>query len=311
MSALPADVDWIDALTPSTDEIALVERWLKVSLPTKDELAEVETSSRMSVVGAAVFLSMPATVRNADGYPTTTPIGFVVFETVVATIRFEHLPSFEKLAKRIADEGGMLPGGPGATVSILELVVDQLADTLEQAGAELDGVSRRVFSGGLGNAERSAPRRSNRALAELMRTVGKEADLISKVSQSLLVLSRIAPFLSARALPTVPSDLKARLETVVSDATSLREFQDHLSDKSAFLLDALLGLSNIEQNNVFRVLTVVSVVGIPPTFFASMYGMNFKGMPEYDWPHGYAYGLTLIACSAVIPAIWFKVKGWW
>ena len=112
MSALPADVDWIDALTPSTDEIALVERWLKVSLPTKDELAEVETSSRMSVVGAAVFLSMPATVRNADGYPTTTPIGFVVFETVVATIRFEHLPSFEKLAKRIADEGGMLPGGP-------------------------------------------------------------------------------------------------------------------------------------------------------------------------------------------------------
>ena len=84
-----------------------------------------------------------------------------------------------------------------------------------------------------------------------------------------------------------------------------------MSNKTAFLLDTLLGLSNIEQNNVFRVLTLVSVVGIPPTFFASMYGMNFKGMPEYDWPHGYAYGLTLIACSAIIPAIWFKVKGWW
>ena len=106
-------------------------------------------------------------------------------------------------------------------------------------------------------------------------------------------------------------DLKARLSTIASDAQSLREFQEHLSEKTSFLLDALLGLSNIEQNNVFRVLTIVSVVGIPPTFFASMYGMNFKNMPEYDWPHGYAYGLTLIACSAIIPAIWFKVKGWW
>ena len=78
-----------------------------------------------------------------------------------------------------------------------------------------------------------------------------------------------------------------------------------------FLLDAALGLINIEQNNVFRVLTVVSVVGVPPTLIASMYGMNFKNMPEYDWHYGYAYGLSLIILSGLVPAIWFKVKGWW
>ena len=309
--ALPPDVDWIDAFRPTSAEVTFLERCLKVRVPTRDDLVEVESSSRMSATDGAVFLSMPATVRDVGGYPTATPIGFVVTKELVVTVRFEHLPSFERLAKRIADEGALSPGGPGAAVSILEIVVDQLADLLERAGGDLDAVSRRVFTGGLGNAKGSAPRRSNRALGEMMHSVGEQADLGSKVSESLLVLSRVAPFLSGRARPAMAPELKARLETVVDDARSLREYQDHLSGKSAFLLDALLGLSNVEQNNVFRVLTIVSVVGIPPTFFASMYGMNFKGMPEYDWPHGYAYGLTLIACSALLPAIWFKVKGWW
>ena len=309
--SFPADVDWIDAYKPSAEETAFLERCLRVHVPTKDDLVEIESSSRMSVADDAVFLSMPVTVRDAAGYPNTTPIGFVVTKDLVATIRFEHLPSFEKLANNIATEGALSASGPGATVSILEIVVDQVADLLELVGADLDAMSRRVFTGSLNNGKGNAPHRSNHALGDVMQRVGQNADFISKVSESLLVLSRIAPFMSARALPAIAPDLKARLVTIVEDAKSLHDYQDHLSNKTAFLLDTLLGLSNIEQNNVFRVLTLVSVVGIPPTFFASMYGMNFKGMPEYDWPHGYAYGLTLIACSAIIPAIWFKVKGWW
>ncbi len=179
----------------------------------------------------------------------------------------------------LSEEGGISAGGPGATVSILEIVVDHLADVLEHAGGDLDAVSRKVFHDGLGNAGGSAPRRSNRALADMMAAVGRGADLASRVSESLLALSRAAAYLAAKARPELDADLKARLSTVGSDAQSLREFQDHLSEKTSFLLDALLGLSNVEQNNVFRVLTIVSVVGIPPTFFASTYGMNFKNMP--------------------------------
>ena len=83
------------------------------------------------------------------------------------------------------------------------------------------------------------------------------------------------------------------------------------SERLQFLLDATLGLTNIEQNNIFRLLTVVSVVGIPPTLVASMYGMNFKFMPELDWSYGYAWGLGLIVLSALVPALWFKRRGWW
>ena len=145
----------------------------------------------------------------------------------------------------------------------------------------------------------------------MLKTIGRDGDLLSKVSESMLGLTRIVQYMLVKGQGEITPELKARLDTVNQDVKSLHDFQDHLTNKSQFLLDTVLGLANIEQNNVFRVLTVVSVVGIPPTFIASMYGMNFKEMPELNWHYGYAYGLTLIFLSAVIPAAWFKVKGWW
>lgn len=308
---LPRDVHWIDALQPTTEEVALLERCMGVELPDKDDLLEVEASSRMSVIDGAVTLSMPATVRDPGGFPSFTPIGFVVTEKVVATIRFAHLLSFEGLAERIVRDDDRLTGGPEATVCILEIIVDHLADVLEKSAGNLDDVSRRAFERAKGYGRGAATKRSNQVFGEMLFAIGREADLVSKVSESLLVLTRITPFLSAKALPAIAPELRARLDTVVADARSLREYQDHLSNKTAFLLDALLGLSNIDQNNVFRVLTIVSVVTIPPTFFAGLYGMNFKNMPELNWEWGYAFGLAVIALSAIIPAVWFKVKGWW
>jgi magnesium transporter len=92
---------------------------------------------------------------------------------------------------------------------------------------------------------------------------------------------------------------------------SLSSHEDRLSEKVQFLLDASLGLIGVEQNDIFKVLTIVSVIGIPPTLIASMYGMNFKNIPEYDWVWGYQYGLTLIVVSALIPLAWFKFRRWW
>ena len=94
------------------------------------------------------------------------------------------------------------------------------------------------------------------------------------------------------------------------DVLSLSDYDGHISNKVQLLLDATLGLINIEQNNIIKVLTIVSVVGIPPTLIASMYGMNFKIMPELNWSWGYPYGLALIALSAVLPLVWFKWRGW-
>jgi len=94
------------------------------------------------------------------------------------------------------------------------------------------------------------------------------------------------------------------------DVASLSDYDEHIANKVQLLLDATLGLINVEQNNIIKVLTIVSVVGIPPTLIASMYGMNFKGMPEYDWAWGYPYALAMIALSAVLPLVWFKWRRW-
>ena len=315
VAEIPASVDWIDVCAPTADEMAQLARWLKVRVPTMADLVEIESSSRLSSDGDTLFMSLPATIKDDAGYPTATPVGFVVTRERVATIRFDRLPSFENLAKQVAAKGELSGGGMGATVSILEVIVDQLADVLERAGNGLDAMSRDIFSGNLMSDKDHRPQQANKALRHLMRKVGRTGDLISKVSESLLGLSRMTPFLAAKApdrlAAALTSDLKTRLDTIGQDARSLHDYQEHIASKTQFLLDALLGLANIEQNNVFRVLTVVSVVGIPPTFFASMYGMNFKYMPELEWAHGYGYGLTLIACSAIGPALWFKVKGWW
>ena len=308
---LPAAVDWIDALAPSPAEMARLGPWLKVRVPTIEDLVEIESSSRLSVDGDTLLMSLPATVKDETGYPKATPIGFIVGKDRVATLRFTSLASFADLANQVARRGDLSPGGMGATITILESIVDHLADVLEGTGEDLDAMSRSTFAGGMIAGGRRRPGQANETLRRLLQRVGRNGDLISKVSESLLGLSRIMPFLVLRGASLVTPELKTRLETIAQDTRSLHDYQEHVASKTQFLLDGLLGLANIEQNNVFRVLTVVSVIGIPPTFIASMYGMNFKYMPELDWSYGYAYGLTLIASSAILPAVWFKLKGWW
>ena len=109
---------------------------------------------------------------------------------------------------------------------------------------------------------------------------------------------------------SLPKELERRLRAANDDVASLTAYQENLANKVQFLLDASLGLINIEQNYVFKILTVVSAVGVPPTLVASIYGMNFKHMPELEWAWGYPYAWGLIVLTTVAPILWFKRKGW-
>jgi magnesium transporter len=144
----------------------------------------------------------------------------------------------------------------------------------------------------------------------ILRRVGHNGDLASKIRDSLLGIARIVPFVLTLAADWLPAEVKPRLETLRQDVASLNDYDAHLVNKVQLLLDATLGLINIDQNNIIKVLTIVSVVGVPPTLVASMYGMNFKYMPELNWAWGYPYGLALITLSAILPLLWFKWRGW-
>jgi magnesium transporter len=134
---------------------------------------------------------------------------------------------------------------------------------------------------------------------------------MSHIRDTLLVLQRATPFLIEHGEGWMEPAVKARLKTAGSDVQSLNEYGVHLTDKLQFLLDAALGFINTEQNELFKVLTIASVAGIPPVLVAGIYGMNFHFMPELSWHYGYLYAWGLMIRSTVLQVIWFKKRGWW
>ena len=314
-AGLPPDAIWIDLTDPSADEAALVEETTGLRVPSRQALSEVESSSRLRRIRNGLSLSTPMiTFDRADS--VLKPLGFVLTKERIVTVRFHELRAFAEVKARLADGDGPAASSTEIFILLMEELVDSLADALEEMGADLDALSTRVFDfdtsarPGARPDDRKAPRRRDIALRRILRSIGRRGKALGKLRASLLGLQRIVPFVAAECGSFAAGDADARFETLQRDIASLDEFETRLTENVQFLLDATLGLINMEQNNTFRILTVVSVVGIPPTLIASMYGMNFKHMPELDWIYGYPYGLALIAASALVPMVYLKVKGW-
>jgi magnesium transporter len=309
--ALPADVVWVDLLNGDPAEVAFIERSTGLHVPTLMELSEIESSSRLRVEKSALYLSTPLVLRTEFGEPLTTSVGFVLRHDLLITIRFAEIKVFSAFAESAAKPDAVHHSGAGAFTGLLGAIVDRMADGLESIGTDLDIVSKRIFHT---NAARTTvhlrPAREDADLREILRRVGRAGDLTAKIRDSLLGLGRMVPYVVSLGADWLPADVKPHLETLRLDIASLNDYDAHLTNNVQLLLDATLGLINIEQNNIIKVLTIVSVVGVPPTLVASMYGMNFKHMPELGWAWGYPYGLALIALSAILPLLWFKLRGW-
>jgi magnesium transporter len=297
---------WVDLLNPTEAEIQQTQQSFSLRIPSRNELSEIETSSRLVKRGRELYLSMPL-LPPAEGNPNAPPLGFIVTPDILVTVRFSDLAPIEQLAAEFDSSGEDIDSGD-TFVRLLEFMVDRAADLLEERSAELARTSSRVFRKGASTSRDDL--RSTRTLKRILLVVGTAGQQLSDIRDTLLGLQRIAPFVADSA-DWLPNDVASRLRLIERDLLSLTEFESHLSSKVQFLLDATLGFINTEQNEIFKVLTIVSVVGIPPTLIASMYGMNFRNMPELSWSWGYEYGLALIAISTLIPIAWFKAKGWW
>ncbi len=308
---LPKTVAWIDLLRPEPDEVAFVKRTTGLDVPSIEDLSEIESSSRLRNQKGALYLSAPLVYRAASDQPLTTPVGFVLTRDRLITVRFEELNPFNTFANRDLSAENDPLSSAAVFAGLMDAIADRLADVLETIAAELDALSHRLFrTPATEPAARRPPARESADLRIILRRVGHSGDLASKIRDSLLGIGRIVPYVSSLAADWLPPEIKPRLDTVRQDVLSLSDYDAHIVNKVQLLLDATLGLINVEQNNIIKVLTIVSVVGIPPTLIASMYGMNFKGMPEYDWSWGYPYGLVMIALTAILPLVWFKWRGW-
>jgi magnesium transporter len=299
---------WADLVNPTPDEAAKVAAEYRIHVPSRESLQEVETSSRVRAEGQVLYVNMPLASRDASAGFAPLPLGFILSPELLVTVRFSDVHAFADVKARVEDDPHMSSGA--VFVALIDGMVDFAADRLEASSNSLAALSANTFGQ---NTAASAVRhkRTTRALHESLKAVGSAGDQLSRIRESLLGLQRIVGFVSETAAEWLLPDLKTHLKTAQQDLLSLVDFEVHLSGKAQFLLDAILGFINTEQNEIFRVLTVVSVVGIPPTLIASMYGMNFHNMPELGWRWGYPYGLALIALSTLLPILWFKRRGWW
>jgi magnesium transporter len=139
---------------------------------------------------------------------------------------------------------------------------------------------------------------------------GRTSERMARIQYALVCLDRMAKFTVERGREWIARDMANRLQAASSDVASLVQFTEGLVSRVQLLQDAASGIINIDQNEVMKVLTIASVVGIPPVLVVGVYGMNFKNMPELDWAWGYPYALALIVITALLPLIWFKWKDW-
>jgi magnesium transporter len=304
---LPPDVIWIDLLNPTNEEISFVEARTSAKIPSIDSLSEIESSSRLAVHHDMLYLSIPAVAAGDTVDAYLTPTGFILMKSILVTVRFATLSTFDAVTEQVTQDE-TIRSAPSVFTALLEAMVDRGADVLERLGAELTTVSKSVFRG-----DPSQPKhivRSNAALRRALTSVGTTGDRLALARDALLAVGRVAPFVLNLRKDWIIPEFGARLDAVAKDILSLNDYEVHLSNKVQFLLDAILGFISIQQNDLFKVLTIVSVVGIPPTVVAGIYGMNFKYMPELNWTYGYTFGLAMIALSALIPLVWFKWRGW-
>jgi len=303
--ALPKDAVWIDLVKPGAGEDKLVEGLLGIAVPTREEMQEIEVSSRQYVENGARYMTATLMCQSDTPSPIITPVTFILSEHRLVTVRYDAPRPFALVEHKLSRGSHPKLNGESVMVDLLDAVIDRAADILERAGAEVDQISRSIFEP---EAEEGDPP----SYKEVLKALGRKGDLTSKVRESLVSIGRLLLFLSNEAeTMRWAKDSRAHLLSMRRDTASLSDHATYLANKITFLLDAMLGVVNIEQNAIIKIFSIAAVIFMPPTLVASIYGMNFHhGMIELDWTLGYPFALILIVVAAVVPIFFFKWKKW-
>ncbi|MBX9698468.1 MAG: magnesium/cobalt transporter CorA [Acetobacteraceae bacterium] len=299
---------WIDLLNPTLEEEREVQKALRVEIPTREEMQEIESSSRLYREDDFLFLTA-AFLYGADTEEFgSTAITFVLGNAQLVTVRYATPRAFAVFAARCQRTPTALLASPdGVMLHLFEQIVDRLADILERVAADMDRASRAAFR--TARSEVKATRK-DADLKNTLITLGQVGEVTTRANETLLGLSRILTFVGAEKATAVRKENQGVLKSLVRDVRSLVEHANFLNNKANFLLDAVLGIINVEQTNIIKTFTVASVALMAPTLVASIYGMNFEVMPELKWTLGYPFALVMMVVSAVLPILYFKRKGW-
>lgn len=316
LAALDSAV-WVDLLRPTKDEEIAVERAFGLDVPTLEEMSEIEISSRLYTEGGAHFMTAMMLSHTDGDNVLLSPVSFVLSGEHLITVRYEEPRAIETFVARCQKAGAFT--AEGLLAGLLEGLIERAGDVLERTGHELDGVSREIFAipppapkqAPVAALLAPKPKPKPRDFQSVLEQIGRKGDLLSKLYESLVSMQRLLSFATAAAQARkLDKEAAGKFKTISRDVQALIDHAGFLTQKINFLLDATLGMINIQQTGIIKIFSVAAVVFLPPTLIASIYGMNFDFMPELHWTVGYPFALGLMILAALLPYLFFKRKGW-
>lgn len=301
LDSIPENTIWIDLLRPTHEEEQFVETSLNIDVPSPEEMAEIEDSSRFFANKNGFCMIVSVVSGSQNMVPVLTELSFILNQKQLVCAHYGELSSFKAFETQYARQPQILKTTDVLMMSLVDALVNRMADILEKLQSDLNGLSKSIFDESEGQKTE-----------ELQRTVkklGKYNSLLAKLSDSLLSIHRMLIF-TKQSVDWLSSASKAQLRAMEQDINTLTEYHARMSGEITFLLDATLGLINIEQNSIIKVFSIAAVLFLPPTLVGTIYGMNFADMPELKLPFGYPASLILMVLSSLVCYIWFKVKKW-
>lgn len=282
---------WIDLVDVTVDVESELEQFLKIYIQEEEEMEEIEISSRYietedSIVANSKFL--------LDSFEEEN-VSFILKNNILVSVRSQHLRSFNETVKKLFASPRNYTNGYNVFVALLETRVEYDADMIEDMTRDITTLSNQLKT-------------DEDVSDDILISIKEFQEKTMLIRENIVDKSRVCSNMLKSEL--FPPDAKAKLSIIIKDINSLFDHTRFSFDRLEYLQDTFLGLVNIQQNKIIKIFTIVSVIFLPPTLIASMYGMNFVHMPEIEWQYGYAFAVGLMIFTVVGILIFFKLKKW-
>lgn len=286
---------WIDLTAPTDDERHMIETICGQQLPTSKEVREIEASARVNEGEDSLHI-YSFFFQEEDHGATTRAVAFTLKDNRIITLHDHPIPLFRLLRRRARHEQDLIQDPMSVLLALFELKIEHLADQLEATHLALETISQTVLA------------KEGRNLQGAIDSLTRQEDVSGKVRLCLMDTQRALAFLLRRGRGD--ETVRDWIREILRDIDSLLPHNTFLFEKVNFLMNAAMGLINIEQNQIIKTFSIAAVVFLPPTLIASIYGMNFDLMPELHWWWGYPMAVFAMVVSGIAPYWYFKRKGW-
>ncbi len=290
---------WVDLTDPSDEERDWVRSIYGVTLPDEDEVKDIEASARYyEADNGDLHLRSDFLLEEDEGESRVVTVAFILAKGLLFSMHSDDLPVFRLVRMRARSRPGSIGDFKDVLLDLYATDVEYSADALEGIYQNLEEVSKSVLQKEF----------SDQDAAESLSAMAREEDLNGRIRRNMMDTRRAVSFLMRGRL--LNSDQFDDARQILRDIESLDGHTAFLFEKINFLMDATVGFININQNKIIKIFSVASVAFLPPTLIASIYGMNFRVLPELNWSFGYPFAILLMVASAVTPFWYFRRRGW-